>query len=165
MNWDVSARFLVTAALTWMALDVEAQDTASPNVALNAICKKDSMPAGYVAVHEFYSSQCEAKNAFELNAWDLDKPRDGIVACALPDYLSGYPPAMAFVPKRRVVSDQCAPHIDGGPNAFELRLPTHVSRAFDYFEDADFNETKISDFAPFCWRCVSHSRQYLHKNL
>lgn len=109
---------------------VEADQSKAPSMEdLDGICKVDKIPIGYVAVGEYNSAQCTSANPVERSAWYVDKVRDGIVSCAVPDYANGYPPVISYLVCRQKVSASCPGHLDGGPNAYELTIPSNCNGA------------------------------------
>jgi hypothetical protein len=95
------------------------QETSSN---LDAVCKTDPLPPGYVPVAELDSPECKAEIRPKKNAWLIDKVRDKIVSCAPPDYESGYPPVIAYAVCSRVSTSNCPARLDGSPNGYELTL-------------------------------------------
>ncbi|WP_156936915.1 hypothetical protein [Bradyrhizobium sp. WSM2254] len=91
----------------------------SPPLALDAECKSHPLPPGHVAVGELHSPEC-GTNPREMNAWYIDKVRDKIVTCTVPDYANAYPPVIAYRVCRRVSAPACPPLLDGSPNGYEL---------------------------------------------
>jgi hypothetical protein len=126
---------LVCALLSLLATTGRAEN-ASSEPALGWICKTDPMPAGFVAVGEMESPECNKSDPGLKNAWVIDKVDDKIVSCARPDYAYGYPPAIAYLTCERVLASQCPSYMDGTPNGFELTPGTSC---------------KNSAVKSFCW--------------
>lgn len=99
-----------------------AQTECEPS--LDGICKKDPLPPGYVPVGELDSPECKPLDAGGKSAWLIDKVRNKIVSCAMPNYASGFPPAISYMVCQRVNNPNCPPTLDGSPNAYELTQGT-----------------------------------------
>jgi hypothetical protein len=120
---------LASLALSMLALGLPFSKSATAQAdpaplepMLDAVCKVEPMPPGYVAVGEMESPECKPSDPPHKNAWLVDKVRDKIVSCIPPDYASGYPPAISYMICRRVSAQQCTPSLDGTANAYELTL-------------------------------------------
>ena len=90
----------------------------------DAICKTEPVPLDYVVTAEFNSPQCDdGNNPLAVNAWEVEKARDGIAVCRLPDYQSIGARVASLIPCGRTDSAACPSRIDGLPNAIVLRSP------------------------------------------
>jgi hypothetical protein len=102
----------------------------SSQTTLDAECKSNAIPPGHVAVGELNSPEC-GPNPRVKNVWYIDKVRDKIVACAVPDYANAYPPVINYRVCRRVYAAACPPLLDGSPNGYELSsLNSHCDGPF-----------------------------------
>jgi hypothetical protein len=111
-----SMGLILAFVVTYMSRVAVAEDANSPQATLDGSCKSSPMPAGFIQVGEIESAECTPSAPGHKNAWPIDKIKSGSIACGLPDYDNGYPPAIAYIPCERVSSDQCPPSIDGTPN-------------------------------------------------
>jgi hypothetical protein len=102
-------------------------DLAPSQPVLDAVCKADPMPAGYVAVGEMDSPECGTSSPTHKNAWLVDKVHDKVISCAPPDYAFGYPPVISYSVCRHVSLSTCPAHLDGSPNGYELTLGASCS--------------------------------------
>lgn len=91
----------------------------------DGICRNDRMPLDFVPVKAFSSPQCPGftGNPFVMNAWEVTKAKDGVLACELPKYQDIGATAASLIPCDRVHQDACPARSDGLPNAFYLRSP------------------------------------------
>jgi len=105
-----------------MPVIVLAQGPDSPYSNLDAICKAEPIPPGFVTVGEMESPECEASNPPAKNAWLIDRVHDNIVTCTSPDYAHGFPPAIAYGVCTGVLAPECPSRLDGSPNGYRLNF-------------------------------------------
>jgi hypothetical protein len=129
---------LLTLLLLLSIIASEADDPP-PKQSLDAVCKVDPMPVGFVAVGEMESSECKLSAPGSKNAWLIDKVRDNIISCAAPNYAYGYPPAIGYMICESVLTDSCPGMIDGTPNGLLLTTPTSCRSAKVSSECLDYN--------------------------
>src|SRR5437879_2885800 len=61
----------------WFAQTIDSSADNQPSEqTLDAVCKADSMPAGFVAVGEIESPECKPSAPGRKNAWLIDRVRD-----------------------------------------------------------------------------------------
>jgi hypothetical protein len=89
----------------------------------DGICKTAQIPPGYVPVGEINSPDCNSRDPFDMNAWELSVAKEGIVTCTLPDYQNGDGTVIRYVACGRRYSDHCPKRIDAGPNGYLLATP------------------------------------------
>src|ERR1700738_957373 len=123
---EVTFSVAITLLLCWSGA-VRVEDR--PAEQLDGVCKADPMPSGYVAVGEMESPECKKSAPGQKNAWLINRLQDKIVACAPPDYASGYPPAIAYLVCERVQSNACPPRLDGTANGFLLTIGSTCTSA------------------------------------
>jgi len=116
--------FILIAGITM----VQFWNPAEASGAKDGICKAEALPPNHLPVKEFNSSQCDSKDPLEKNAWEVDEVHSGMVACEKLDYENGHAPGISFVNCREVTTPNCPPHLDGGPNAFEIREPAECAK-------------------------------------
>ncbi|MGO6937869.1 hypothetical protein [Rhizobium johnstonii] len=127
MSLGLSIKFFaasVTICSCWAATTVFAQ----PTEGLDARCKAEVLPPGYVAVGELESPECPTSTPPAKNAWYIDKLRDGIVSCKRIDYENDYAPLVGYIVCDTEASENCPSRFDGSDNAFKLTLTKSCDR-------------------------------------
>lgn len=96
----------------------------------DGVCKKRSIPTDFVPVAEFNSAQCgDGSDPFEMNAWEVERVRDGVVACKLPSQKVMGAAIASMVECGRVTIEKCAARFDGLPNAIVLKTPNSCANS------------------------------------
>src|SRR6476661_1717040 len=112
----------------------------------DGVCKTEIIPTDYVAVEEFYSPECgDGSNPFVKNAWRVERVKDGVTVCKIPDYKTMGARVAELISCDNVYSDKCAVRLDGLPNAVVLRSPAEC-----------LNRGLPSDIALRCHRPGDH---------
>lgn len=118
-NCFIIAAIVVVA--TFANATAAAPLTADATSRLDGICKADPLSSGFVAVKEFRSEKCASQAT--MNAWYVDRAKDGLVVCEAPSYDDAFASAAIYASARRVFTIDCPFVLDGSPNAFVLEAP------------------------------------------
>lgn len=119
-------RFLRAGSVCLLCLGLFGGD---PLHGQDGVCKKDNLPVDYVAVAEFNSPECDdGSNPLAMNAWRVERVRDGITVYALPSYQIIGARVAELVACESVHSERCSVRLDGLPNAMVLRSPAECVR-------------------------------------